>query len=296
MSTNQNDIIHSKVLTERNQDLDTRKHLYDTIENCIGMPVISYMTSFHFPVMIDDSDAEILEQVLRASNLKKGFALLISSPGGDPLAAERIINLCRGNSKTNAFTSIVPGKAKSAATIICMGSSEIWMGVGSELGPIDPQIITREDGKTAIFSANTIIRSYNALFEKATKEQGHIEPYLQQLSHYDERAVYDYKVAVDLSSSIAAKYLKSGMMNSLSDEEINKKIAIFIDPDYTKNHGRPIYRDGAKEAGLSIKHNNDILCWDAIYELYVRLNMFVSDVSSKCVESRDVSFCVRAPT
>jgi len=35
----------------------------------------------------------MLEGVLQKCDLKKGFALLVSSPGGDALAAERIFNL-----------------------------------------------------------------------------------------------------------------------------------------------------------------------------------------------------------
>jgi hypothetical protein len=38
------------------------------------------------------------------------------------------------------FIVAVPRKAKSAATLICLGAQEIHMGLMSELGPIDPQI------------------------------------------------------------------------------------------------------------------------------------------------------------
>ena len=45
-------------------------------------------------------------------DLEKGLILLISSPGGNGLAAERIINICRTYSKTGEYTVIVPGKSE----------------------------------------------------------------------------------------------------------------------------------------------------------------------------------------
>ena len=88
--------------------------------------------------MIDDSDSTMIEEVLRNLDLSNGLALIINSPGGDGLAAERIINVCRKYSKTNEFWAIVSDKAKSAATMVCFGASKILMSETSELGPIDP--------------------------------------------------------------------------------------------------------------------------------------------------------------
>ena len=56
------------------------------------------------------------------------LALIINSPGGLGTAAERIINICKTYSKNNEFYSIVPNRAKSAATMICFGSNKIYMG------------------------------------------------------------------------------------------------------------------------------------------------------------------------
>lgn len=58
--------------------------------------------------------------------------------------------MCRSYSGTDEFVAIVAGKAKSAATMICMGSSKIMMAAPSELGPVDPQIIREEDGQRKI--------------------------------------------------------------------------------------------------------------------------------------------------
>ena len=122
----------ARVMAERSQDSSSRRGIFDDIEKVLGRPVVTFFTSFTFPVMIDDTDADMLEGLLQSMDLSKGLALMISSPGGDGTAAERIINVCRSYSKTGDFWAIVPGKAKSAATMICLGASKIYMGPAFE--------------------------------------------------------------------------------------------------------------------------------------------------------------------
>ena len=77
--------------------------------------------------------------MLRSLDLAAGLAVMINSPGGSGLAAERIINVLRSYSGTGEYWAIDPAKAKSAATMVCLGASKIVMGSVSELGPVDPQ-------------------------------------------------------------------------------------------------------------------------------------------------------------
>lgn len=289
------DIFYATILEERSQGHKTRAALYQKIEQSLGLPLISYFVSFIHPVMISDEDYEMLEQIIRSMDLSKGLALLICAPGGSGLAAERIINILRGYSKTGKFTAIVPGKAKSAATMICMGAEKIIMGIGAELGPIDPQINVRENNTSKIFSAISIIESYKELFDKATKEKGRLEPYLQQLGRYDAREINSYQTAIDLSTDIVVKYLKTGMLCGKSDAEIKEKIQCFIDPKLTKNHGRPIGRNEALKAGLNISNMEDLECCTDIFNLYTRLNNYTKLCAAKAIESRVCSFNVPIP-
>lgn len=158
-----------QVLIEQNQAHETRKRIFEDLEKELGRPIISYFTSFKYPVMIEDADADMLEGVLQKMDLSNGLALFISSPGGDGLAAERIINVCRNYSQNRGYWAIVPGKAKSAATMICFGASKIIMGASSELGPIDPQLTVSENGVVKRFSVFNIVKSYENLFKKAIR-------------------------------------------------------------------------------------------------------------------------------
>jgi len=179
--------IFQRVLEEQFQGHPTRKALYQQLEKLLGRTVVSFFTSFRYPVMIEDNDAAMLEGILQTCNLSKGLALVISSPGGIGLTAERIINVCRSYSGTGEYIAIVPAKAKSAATMICLGASKIIMGKTSELGTVDPQVTIKEDKEVKRFSVYNLVKSYENLFGRAIKEKGNLQPYLQQLANYDER-------------------------------------------------------------------------------------------------------------
>ena len=253
-NSQEKDPVITRVMAERTQQHATRKQLFTDLEAELGRPVVAFFTSFRYPVAIDDSDADMLEGLLQAMDLKNGLALIISSPGGDGVAAERIIKVCKSYSGTGEFWAIVPGKAKSAATMICMGANKVLTGAASELGPVDPQIYIQDDSKGQIYlSVCHVVDSYDTLFDKAVKEQGRLEPYLQQLSKYDASIIAHYKSIIALAKDISIKALKSGMLASFTEADIEDKIKIFLTPETTKSHGRPIFRDSAKQVGLSIQ-------------------------------------------
>jgi len=280
-----------RVQEERMQGPSTRKRLYQQLENEIGRPVVSFFTSLTRPSMMEDTDADMLEGVLQTMDLSDGFALFLSSYGGYGEAAERIVNVCRNASGTGEFWAIVPGKAKSAATMVCFGSSKIWMGASSELGPIDPQLTVLEDGRRKTFSIWNIVRSYEDLFKRAVREQGNLEPYIQQLQKYDYREIQEFQSAILLSEDIAVRSLKSGMMRRRSEKTIKSQIKIFLTPQRTKSHGRPIYRDEAADCGLVIEPMEiSTKIGQLVYELHLRLNTFVSSSAYKCIESRQEAF------
>lgn len=285
-----------KIAEERGQAHPLRKKLYEDLETRLGKPVVAFFTSFVYPISIEDSDANMLEEVLQRLDLSPGLVVLINSPGGSALAAERIINIFRSYSGKREYEIIVPDKAKSAATMICLGASKIIMSPTSELGSVDPQRVEKEEGKLPKwFSVYNIISSYERLFQQAINlgERQRIEPYIQQLSFYDPREIEDLKSTLSLSEDITIRTLKTGMLKSFSEEEIKKKIQIFLVPkERVKTHGRPIFGEEAKNVGLNVEiiDPRDEF-WKIVRELYVRLNDFVSHNNiAKCIENKNYSF------
>jgi len=285
---------------EVGQDHLLRKPLYLDLEKALGgtKRVVSLFTSFRFPVVLEDGDADMLEEILSNTELdNKGLVLILNSPGGEAMAAERIVNVCRSFSNRR-FSVIVPKMAKSAATMVCLGADEIFMSKTSELGPIDPQIlIYNDEGKASGYqAAHEILESYNELMNKANLTRGRIESYLQQLARFDARDMRRIKSAQDLSESIAVNLLKSGILKGLSIAQIKSKIKPLTDPRKTKDHGRSIFHDDAKRCGLRVKaiDNMDDM-WRIVWELYIRLNYITTNSAFKVIESCEESYVAQLP-
>jgi serine dehydrogenase proteinase len=274
-----------RVLYEANQDHSTRRDLYTKIEAQLGVDkkLVSFFTTFDWPVQLENRDADMLEEVLHNCCYgEKELVLIINCPGGDALAAERMVNVCRSFGKGGKFSVIVPKMAKSAATMVCLGADTIGMSRTSELGPIDPQIKV-SDG--IYYAAHEIVESYNDLMTKANKSKGNLEPYLQQLYRFDATQIRWIKSAQDLSKSIAISVLKTGVMKGKSDRQIAAKIEPFLLPEFTKVHGRPIYADVVQKCGLNVTmYEMDSPIWRDIWELYVRCNYMVSTYSTRTVK------------
>ena len=68
--------------------------------------------------------------------------MILTTPGGSPMATERYVNIFRHH--YNIVDFIVPDYAFSAGTILCMSGDNIYMDYSSVLGPIDPQVQNKE--------------------------------------------------------------------------------------------------------------------------------------------------------
>jgi hypothetical protein len=289
------EVILSQIQCEVNQHHCTRVGIIEALEKKFKRRMVAFFTSFYYPASVFDQDAEMLESLLQKTDLKNGLTLLLSSAGGSGLAAERIVNVCRTYSKGD-FEVLVPGQAKSAATIICFGANRVLMSKTSELGPIDPQVTLKESGEYKLFSVYDILDSYQSLFERATQTKGNLEPFIAQLEHYDEREISKFRRQVELSEDIAIKLLKLSMMKGLSDSKIKEKIKIFLFPTETKVHGRPIFIDEAKKVGLRIKEiSNESPTWQGVQEYAARLNYLTSSQYLKILESCEHHFCSPIP-
>lgn len=87
--------------------------------------------------------AEVLDYFmdhLDLFNLPKKISLYLYTCGGNTLAAWSIVNLLR--MFCEEFEVIVPSKALSSGTLICLGADSIIMTKQATLGPIDPSVNT----------------------------------------------------------------------------------------------------------------------------------------------------------
>jgi hypothetical protein len=294
-----------ELLAETQQGHEIRQPLYEQIERQlesqmnVKVRVLAFFTSFFWPVIIQDSDADMIEEVLRNTDIKgRELFLILNSPGGDGLAAERIVNIFRTYGG-GSFSVIVPKMAKSAATMICFGAKSILMSLTSELGPVDPQVPIQDDaGRVTHYqAAHEVIEAYDGLMRKANTTRGRVEPYLQQLQRIDARDIRRIISAQKLAENITVKSLKSGYLSNLSEKEIRSKVKPFLDPQHTVSHGRPIYPELAKRCGLNVNViDKDSDLWRSVWSLYIRLNHLVSATPvSRVVESGSTEYMTQFP-
>lgn len=279
---------------EVTQHHSLRKPLIEKIKKIRdGRLVISFFISFQSRSPLGPEDANMIEEVLVNSDTSKGVTLLLDAPGGDGLAAERIIQLCKKYSKKD-FETIVPARAKSAATMVCLGSDRILMGATSELGPIDPQIPMKFGDTWQWVAAQHVIRTYDQLMSDAVALiQGNIEPYLQQLAQFNATQIQMLRSATKLSESIAISSLKRGMLKSLNEDEIKTRIKCFTDPDITLSHGRALSIEHLGDCGLNIEEINlRSELWRNARDLYTRSTFVVDRGESgrKLLETLDSSY------
>lgn len=269
-----------------------RQDLIKSLEDAFQVQVITYFATFkNIEGSLEDLDVEMLENLLSAEHSSGGILLIINAPGGNGLAAERMVNVCRAYSKEN-FETLVPHMAKSAATMVCFGSNKIHMSATAELGPVDPQIGYMDDSGNAVrISADEFLRSYDTLMEDAqSPETTNLEPYLLQLHRYDSRHVEQVRSAKDLAEKMSIKLLQSNMMKGKTDEQIRDEIRVFLSQEETRSHGRMISLDEAKKCGLiveSIELQTQI--WHQVWDLFVRSDDAVNSYCMKMLESATTS-------
>lgn len=89
---------------------------------------------------------------------KKPINLIVDSPGGMAGIAYELAMLFR--SRCGGFNIYIPEYAKSAATLLALGASNIWLARHAEIGPLDVQVFDpeRENVQSALDEVQSLER------------------------------------------------------------------------------------------------------------------------------------------
>jgi ClpP class serine protease len=82
---------------------------------------------------ISHTDPDDISEILQGIQCDE-IDVLIQTPGGSVDACEKIISVLKHSLKS--YRVIVPSWAKSAGTVIALSSSQIVLGLNSELGQL----------------------------------------------------------------------------------------------------------------------------------------------------------------
>jgi len=215
---------------------------------------------------------------------------MLNSPGGDPNAAEKLLIMCRERF-TEGFYTIVPNYAKSAATLICLGSDKILMGYMAELGPVDPQIqLDPFLGRS--LPARSFIDGLESVRTKIKKDGDPPTMYLSMLSQIRPEVIAMCQSAIDDSQATAEKWLKRHMLKDNPAQA--ELVANWLSNGVSyKSHGKVIdfaeVRDVLKLNVEKIDSGSKL--WNYLWELYVRSAQFMHATRSaaKLFENETIS-------
>jgi hypothetical protein len=270
---------------------DTRQNLIREIQKELKSKLITYIANpNHLVPNIMVQDTVLFEDLLRSVSGEKKCYLMLNSPGGDPNAAEKLLTMCRN--RFEEFIVIVPNYAKSAATMICLGSDKILMGYMAELGPIDPQLQIEPGGIGRSLPARSFIDGLENIRKKIKEEGDPPTMYLSMLQQISPEIIAICQSATDDSRQFAEKWLSRFMFKNNTQQA--KLVADWLSNGETyKSHGKVIDYEEAKN---TLKLNVEMIdpnssLWNKIWELYVRQVHFFDQNKNgaKLFESESVS-------
>lgn len=241
-----------------------RKPLIQNLQKLLGAKVISYIASPMHPLNgIMSQDIIFFEDLLRSTDGAQEGYLIINSPGGDGNVAEKMITMCRQRF-TKSFKVIVPNFAKSAATMIALGSDKILMGYLAELGPIDPQLGNPIAG--GFIPARSFIDGLEMIRTKI-KSGDPVQMYLPMLAQIRPEIIAQCQSAIDGSREFAEKWLKECMLkdNHAQAKEVAKRLS---EGEKYKSHGKVIdYNEAHDVLKLNVeKIAPDSDLWNNIWD------------------------------
>lgn len=226
---------------------------------------------------IDDFTLADFERAI-GDNEADHLYLIMESRGGSPFSAVSMMNIL--DTRFAKISTIVPRYAKSAATLMALGTDEIYMSSRSALGPLDLQIEHHRDGSriSALDIRNTVT-SMAALVESISQSRydllrereissldssrlslqnatEFLEPIVKQVDLYHlQKAERQLKIGL----LYAIKLLSRRMMKNqtkMAEETAKELVNNFPSHDYC------IYSDDAKKKlHLDIKNMEDNPFW-----------------------------------
>jgi hypothetical protein len=123
------------------------------LEALRGHPVVV------FNAMVEEDTVEVVYDALRTVGPNERLGVVLTTMGGSVTTARRLVLLIREYAKH--LTILVPRRARSAGTLMCLGADELVMAPAAELSPIDANM-NGADGSAGRLSAEDV-RAFRAM-------------------------------------------------------------------------------------------------------------------------------------
>jgi hypothetical protein len=260
--------------------LKDRLELYKQIEQERQSKLLVFVTGdkVGMETQISSEMPEYFVNHLDKFNLPKKISLLLYTRGGDTMAAWSLINLIK--QFCDEYEVLVPSKARSAGTLICLGANNVVMTKQATLGPIDPSLNSPLNPQNPTFPQNpqarvpVSVESIKGYFEYAMKEldvknQEDLTKIFLDLSQKVHPVVIGN---VFRSRSQIVMLAEKLLSQHFEDKEKIKNIISFLCSE-SGSHDYPIYKREAKNnLGLNIETPSQDFynCIKTIYDSIIK--------------------------
>lgn len=251
-----------------------RQALIKQIEDLTRRQLICYVAGISAPIERDDVVAFV--DLLHNVRPNEGVDLLLHTPGGDGDATEKLIALIRKKCGTAKFRVVIPDYAKSAGTLVALGSDAICMSESSELGPIDPQVVrTDQSGNRSQFSVQCYLDAYREHKEALQKNPNDVAAQIM-LGKLDPATVKLYQAVRERARELGETLLKRGMFREQGNW--SNAVAELLDTSRWQSHAQMISYEDAQVLGLTVEpFESDSEEWQNYWQLYCLQRLAISD-------------------
>lgn len=240
-----------------------KKELIEKLEKERDSRLVIYITGDRQPfnTRIAGDVVPLLNKQLEKIGKCKKISLFLYTSGGDMLAPVRIVKLIRNHCEE--FEVLVPYKAHSTGTLICLGADKIVMGKLGELTPVDPSTghpFNPQNPSNPQQKLEISVEDLNSYFLFAKEKAGVKDDQMDEV----------YKLLVDKLHplSIGNAYRAYRMARMLTERLLSLHMDIEKEKDKVKKivkeitgditiHAYPIDREEANELGLNIEKPTD---------------------------------------
>jgi hypothetical protein len=236
-----------------------RRILYEQLEADRGSKVLAYVTGDR-PGLETQIHPEVLDHFVHHLDLigpTPKITLYLYTRGGNTLASWSIANLIR--QFADEFEVIVPFKAHSGGTLICLGANSIMMTKQATLGPIDPSVNgplnPQIPGAPPTAKTPVSVEAINGFFQFAKEELGVTQSSdLTQVLVALSEKVHPLVLGEVYRTRAQIRMLAERLLSQqVQDPEKVSKILGFLCSE-SGSHDYTIYRREARDAlGLNIE-------------------------------------------
>lgn len=153
------------------------------------------------PMCLDTFESQF-DLLIQNKEKRDKLVISLDTTGGSAEFVERLVDMIRAHYEEVYF--VISREAMSAGTIFACAGDRIYMSFKSALGPIDPQVIARDNRKW--IPAQGYLESFEKLVEKSMK--GTLSPIEAQMAlQFDPADLIYYEQAKNLTVTLLKKWL-----------------------------------------------------------------------------------------